>query len=69
MLSIVFDKNKGLLSFLNNELNKVKPQKGFDLVIVETFHLLEFIIEQFSDTFIPYIIETKVLYKYYLMHI
>ncbi|KAF3420393.1 hypothetical protein E2986_10308 [Frieseomelitta varia] len=59
MLSIVFDKNKGLLSFLNNELNKVKPQKGFDLIIVETFHLLEFIIEQFSDTFIPYIIETK----------
>lgn len=69
MLSIVFDKNKGLLSFLNNEINRVIPQKGFDLAIAETFHLLEFIIEQFSDTFIPYIIETKVLHKYYFMHI
>lgn len=69
MLSIIFDKNRGLLSFLNNELNRVKSQKGFDLAIAETFHLLKFIIEQFSETFIPYIIETKVLYKYYLMHI
>lgn len=60
MLSILFDKKKGLLSFLNNELGKYKPEKGFDTAVKEAFHLLEFIIEQFCDIFIPYIVGTKV---------
>lgn len=59
MLSMLFNKNKGLLSFLNNELKRFNSQKGFDVAIKETFYLLQFIIEQFSDIFIPYIIETK----------
>lgn len=65
MLSMLFNKNKGLLSFLNNELKRFNSQKGFDVAIKETFYLLQFIIEQFSDIFIPYIIETKVFYNLY----
>lgn len=65
MLSMLFNKNKGLLSFLNNELKRFNSQKGFDVTIKETFYLLQFIIEQFSDIFIPYIIETKVFYNLY----
>ncbi|OAD52798.1 DNA-dependent protein kinase catalytic subunit [Eufriesea mexicana] len=59
MLSILFDKNKGLFSFLNNELNRSNPQKGFDMAIKEAFHLLEFIMEQFSDIFVLYVVEAK----------
>lgn len=62
---MLFNKNKGLLSFLNNELKRFNSQKGFDVAIKEIFYLLEFIIEQFSDIFIPYIIETKVSYNLY----
>lgn len=65
MLSMLFNKNKGLLSFLNNELKRFNSQKGFDVAIKEIFYLLEFIIEQFFDIFIPYIIETKVSYNLY----
>lgn len=65
MLSMLFNKNKGLLSFLNNELKRFNSQKSFDVAIKETFYLLQFIIEQFSDIFIPYIIETKVFYNLY----
>ncbi|CAK9795487.1 DNA-dependent protein kinase catalytic subunit [Anthophora quadrimaculata] len=59
MLSILFDKNKGLLCFLNNELKRPIPQKGLDKAIKEAFELLKFIMEQFSDIFVPYIISTK----------
>lgn len=61
MLSILFDENRGLLHFVNTELAKSKSQKVFDMAIKEAFHLLEFIIEQFSDIFEPYITEAKVL--------
>ena len=61
MLSILFDENNGLLQFINTELAKPKSLKLFDTATKEAFHLLEFIIEQFSDIFEPYIIEAKVL--------
>ncbi|XP_043248597.1 DNA-dependent protein kinase catalytic subunit-like [Colletes gigas] len=59
LLSILFDSKKGLLHFLYNELRRPTPQKGFDTAIKESFHLLEFIMEQFSEIFVPYITETK----------
>ncbi|XP_076655620.1 DNA-dependent protein kinase catalytic subunit [Halictus rubicundus] len=58
-LSIFFDQQNGILSFLQNEFNKSKPQKGFDTAIKEAFHLLEFVIVQFSEIYLPYIIDTK----------
>lgn len=62
VLSTLFDTNKGLLSFLNNELKRPVRQKSFDTAMKESFHLLEFVMEQFADVFDPYIIEAKVLY-------
>ncbi|KOC69903.1 DNA-dependent protein kinase catalytic subunit [Habropoda laboriosa] len=59
VLSILFDKNKGLLCFLNKELKKSTPQKGFDMAIKEAFGLLEFVMEQFPDIFVPYIVDAK----------
>ncbi|KAG7212863.1 hypothetical protein KM043_002216 [Ampulex compressa] len=61
VLSMLFDKNKGLLQFLGSELKRSIPKKGFDTAIKEAFHFLEFILEQFHDTFVPYITETKEL--------
>ncbi|XP_015438081.1 PREDICTED: LOW QUALITY PROTEIN: DNA-dependent protein kinase catalytic subunit-like [Dufourea novaeangliae] len=60
VLSILFDKEEGLLCFLNNALKKsTKPQRDFDTAIKEAYHLLEFVIEQFSEIFVPYVIDTK----------
>ncbi|XP_053980704.1 DNA-dependent protein kinase catalytic subunit-like [Hylaeus volcanicus] len=59
VLSILFNKEKGLLCFINNELGRSIPQKGFDRAIKEAFDLLEFIMCQFSDIFEPYIIDAK----------
>ncbi|XP_076296859.1 DNA-dependent protein kinase catalytic subunit isoform X2 [Lasioglossum baleicum] len=58
-LSIFFDKQEGILCFLENEFNTLKPDKNFDTVIKNAFRLLEFVIEQFSEIFLPYIVDTK----------
>ncbi|XP_029034556.2 DNA-dependent protein kinase catalytic subunit-like [Osmia bicornis bicornis] len=59
MLSKLFDKDTGLLLFLKNELNRANTKKHLDKAMKEAFSLLEFIIDQFSDIFVPYLIETK----------
>ncbi|XP_026668674.1 DNA-dependent protein kinase catalytic subunit-like isoform X2 [Ceratina calcarata] len=58
-LSQLFDPKKGLLYYINIELRRPKPQKNFDSSIKEAFHLLGFIMEQFTDIFEPYIINSK----------
>nr|XP_012147608.1 PREDICTED: DNA-dependent protein kinase catalytic subunit-like [Megachile rotundata]XP_012147609.1 PREDICTED: DNA-dependent protein kinase catalytic subunit-like [Megachile rotundata]XP_012147610.1 PREDICTED: DNA-dependent protein kinase catalytic subunit-like [Megachile rotundata]XP_012147611.1 PREDICTED: DNA-dependent protein kinase catalytic subunit-like [Megachile rotundata] len=59
MLSILFDTKKGLLTFLNEELTKSNSQRGFDKAMKEAFSLLYFIIEQFNEVFVPYMMPTK----------
>ncbi|XP_076239081.1 DNA-dependent protein kinase catalytic subunit [Calliopsis andreniformis] len=61
ILSILFDKRKGLLWFLNNELKKSISQKGFDQAIAKAFNFIKNIIEEVYQFYVfePYIVDTK----------
>ncbi|CAL7934054.1 unnamed protein product [Xylocopa violacea] len=59
VLSMLFHNDKGLLCFLNRELNRSTSQKGFDKAIKKAFCLIEFVMTQFTDIFEPYILGTK----------
>nr|XP_031842428.1 DNA-dependent protein kinase catalytic subunit-like isoform X2 [Nomia melanderi] len=60
MLSTLLNKEKGLLYFLNNEFEKPsKCERCFETAVKEAFNFLEFTMEQFSEIFIPYIIDAK----------
>ncbi|KAK2582943.1 hypothetical protein KPH14_009004 [Odynerus spinipes] len=59
VLSKLFNNNRGLLFFLQNELSRTESRRNFDNVIKESFLLIEFIIENFHMMFHQYIIPVK----------
>ncbi|XP_078036597.1 DNA-dependent protein kinase catalytic subunit [Augochlora pura] len=58
-LSLLFNKHDGIVRFLENELNGSQLEKGFDSIIKGAFDLLQFIIEQLFEIFVPYTAVTK----------
>lgn len=65
----VFKADKGLITFLKNELHRPVSRNNFDKVIKEVFFLIEFIIENFHTPFRRYVLQVKVSIQPYICKI
>nr|XP_050866588.1 DNA-dependent protein kinase catalytic subunit-like isoform X1 [Vespula vulgaris] len=57
----LFNSDRGLLSFLQNELERPVSRRNFDKVVKEVFLIIEFIIENFHMIFHQYILQVKAI--------
>lgn len=65
----LFNSDRGLLSFLQNELERPVSRRNFDKVVKEVFLIIEFIIENFHMIFHQYILQVKVRIQFYICKI
>ncbi|XP_066592485.1 DNA-dependent protein kinase catalytic subunit-like [Prorops nasuta] len=67
VLASLFDKDHGLLHFLKTEVSRMSTMRYIESCMKEGFLLIEFVMEQLTSDFQPYIMKTKDLCEYTLI--